>query len=237
MKTCCGSTLTRVFGIQRERIHVFLLEEDSMTQRARRNISELSVPYRFPTHDQQNQLEVVDIMGPWQFFCFIQLVLFIMRLIWREQEISKLQYWLDWCSHGILIHTKHSQVVGSKILHSHLDDTSAHFFEQCPKFWLIMLMWDTKLPNCIGILVNLVNHYRDPCELFHVTPLAAVLKSCPGKLDVTSSSPKMPQASHGSVVYLWLNGKVHRDVMRRVDRPGRRQWCFFEIMVNSFMTH
>ena len=64
MKTCCGSTLTRVFGIQRERIHVFLLEEDSMTQRARRNISELSVPYRFPTHDQQNQLEVVDIMGP-----------------------------------------------------------------------------------------------------------------------------------------------------------------------------
>ena len=54
-----------------------------------------------------------------------------------------------------------------------------------------------------GILVNLVNHYRDPCELFHVTPLGR-----PGKVDVTSSSPKMPQASHGSVVYLGLNGKV-----------------------------
>ena len=33
-------------------------------------------------------------------------------------------------------------------------------------------------------------------------PAGSVLKSCPGKVDVTSSSPKMPQASHGSVVYL-----------------------------------
>lgn len=55
---------------------------------------------------------------------------------------------------------------------------------------------------------------------------AGSLLKCPGKVDVTSSSPKMPQASHGSVVYLWLNGKVHRDVMRRpsTDQEGRE--CF-----------
>lgn len=57
-------------------------------------------------------------------------------------------------------------------------------------------------------------------------PAGSVLK-CPGKVDVTSSSPKMPQASHGSVVYLGSSMERSTGMSCGDRRPTRKTSVVF----------